>query len=401
MMQPRIPSLVPVLHVQSKSKRKRKRKQTATEVALSDLKSPQRRANNLHTHPTLNTQHMTPYIAPRAQQGMTAEELIASMRSTELEGMPPDIQLYEGRPTLAEDSVRSSYEEHRKVVLRAKALNENLFRAWWPPAQDNALALGINLTGNNSKIISAILFGHSVILCSDSDSEPHFSHLVEIISAITMEREYWISEARISKPVPHALIITNNRQTSDSFFDLLSHLIFEKHLLDVHVHMLTRRKDANGVRLPARIDILVTTLINLESFVQASNHIDWRFLKYLVIDTDWVDQTAALHNIESLFHPVTGQLRSFVQDCLTIAYTPKLSRPICSAILKKAIWTKTVAIIDLRTVSQHDQQSNALPSTRRVAEAQSIGKVSGKLNQPIKEEDHVEEPSQELNRISS
>ena len=31
----------------------------------------------------------------------------------------------------------------------------------------NALALGLNLRGDESKIISAILFGHSVILYSD------------------------------------------------------------------------------------------------------------------------------------------------------------------------------------------------------------------------------------------
>ena len=33
---------------------------------------------------------------------MTAEELIASMRPREVEEMPRGIQLYEGRPTLAE-----------------------------------------------------------------------------------------------------------------------------------------------------------------------------------------------------------------------------------------------------------------------------------------------------------
>ena len=71
---------------------------------------------------------------------MTAEELIASMKPREVEEMPRGIQLYEGRLTLAEAAVRSSFEEHRRVTPRARALDENRFRAWWLSAQDNPLA---------------------------------------------------------------------------------------------------------------------------------------------------------------------------------------------------------------------------------------------------------------------
>ena len=105
----------------------------------------------------------------------------------------------------------------------------------------------------------------------------------------------------------------------------------------LHAHPTAKMSTMCGFHLP-RVDILVATLTNLENFVRASDCIDRVFLKYLAIDAARTDQNAVPPpQYRTHAPPGPRPLRSFVQDFLTIACIPEISRPIYSTIFKTLV----------------------------------------------------------------
>ena len=131
MTQSQTPNLMSAFHVQPKSKRKLQRKQTATWVSLKPSK-----AYKISAHPAgseytiIRTIHHT-----SGDDGRRIDCLNETERSW---GNASRHSALWGQANTRGGSLRSSFEEHRRVISRARVLGENYFRAWWPSAQDNA-----------------------------------------------------------------------------------------------------------------------------------------------------------------------------------------------------------------------------------------------------------------------
>src|ERR1700722_35132 len=97
------------------------------EVNLSEPTSLLRPIKYPRTWLALDIQSSAPSITRHTPQEMTADELIASMRPREAKDMPRGIQLYEGRPTLAEADcaphLRSTGESFQELERWTKTVS--------------------------------------------------------------------------------------------------------------------------------------------------------------------------------------------------------------------------------------------------------------------------------------